>query len=337
MRRTRRGISQVGLRQVNGLLGSSLRQRQTRSRGFTLVELLVVIAIIGILIALLLPAVQAAREAARRSQCSNNLKQMGLAIQSHLDALKRFPMGRNRYDQYAISWAYYLLPYSEENALYSAYVSADRGDDAANSMTMRTPVAMYACPSRRTAAADRNFDNNDNPPLPAALHCGSLGDYAANAGYDYMTGMKTGPDTTGAVTIQFGTYDPTKAGPIFSASRIAVRNVSDGLSNTLAVGERHLPPVPANTPQGMEDYSQGDTTFISGDQPRTIFAGTQNGVADGSKDQNFTTPGVFGSEHIGIIQFLYLDGHVEPIETTVDKTLLMAMSTIAGSETARKN
>jgi prepilin-type processing-associated H-X9-DG protein len=229
------------------------------------------------------------------------------------------------------------LPYMEESAIYSAYINADRDDDTANSQTMRTPVATYACPSRRSAAADRNFDNNDAPPLPTALHCGSLGDYAANAGWDCMTGMKTTPDTTGAVYVLFGNYDPTKAGPIFSASRIAIRNVMDGLSKTLAIGERYLPPVPANTPQGMEDYSQGDTAFISGDQPRTVFAGTQNGMADGPNDPNFTSPGEFGSAHTGIVQFLYLDGHVEAIENTIDKTELMALSTIAGGETVKRN
>jgi prepilin-type processing-associated H-X9-DG protein len=259
---------------------------------------------------------------------------MGLAVQTHLDALKRFPMGRNRYDQYAVSWAYYVLPYMEESALYSAYISADRDDDAANSQTMRTPMAIYACPSRRSAAADRNFDNNDAPPLATALHCGSLGDYAANAGYDYMTGMTTGPDATGAVYVLFGNYDPRKAGPIFSASRIAVRNVIDGLSKTLAIGERYLPPVPAGTPQGMEDYQQGDTAFISGDQPRTIFAGTQDGLSDSPNDP---AQGKFGSAHVGVVQFLYLDGHVTAIDDTIDKTELMALSTIAGGETARQN
>jgi prepilin-type processing-associated H-X9-DG protein len=87
----------------------------------------------------------------------------------------------------------------------------------------------------------------------------------------------------------------------------------------------------------MEDYQQGDTTFISGDQPRTVFAGTQVGLVDGPNDPNFTSPGEFGSAHTGIVQFLFLDGHVAPIETTIDKTLLMAMSTIAGGETARQN
>ena len=88
---------------------------------FYIVELLVVIAIIGILVALLLPAIQAAREAARRSQCMNNLKQMGLAIQMHLDTTKRFQTGCNGTDSKSVSWAYYLLPYMEENVIFEAY------------------------------------------------------------------------------------------------------------------------------------------------------------------------------------------------------------------------
>ena len=87
--------------------------------GFTLVEVLVVIAIIGILVAFLLPAIQAARESARRTQCQNNLKQIGVAVQNHHDTRKQFPMGRNRFDQYAVSWAFFLLPYMEETAVYN--------------------------------------------------------------------------------------------------------------------------------------------------------------------------------------------------------------------------
>src|SRR5262245_4425854 len=90
-------------------------------RGFTLVELLVVIAIIGVLVALLLPAIQAAREAARRSQCANNLKQLGLAVQLHHDAKRAFPTGRNSTDTRSVSWAYYCLPYMEQQAMFQAY------------------------------------------------------------------------------------------------------------------------------------------------------------------------------------------------------------------------
>ncbi len=113
-----------------------------RARGFTLVELLVVIAIIGVLVALLLPAIQAARESARRSECMNHLKQIGLAIQNHHDAKKQYPMGRNGRNSMSVSWAYFLLPQIEEPALYDAYDKTVPVYDNKNSKTMRTPIAV---------------------------------------------------------------------------------------------------------------------------------------------------------------------------------------------------
>src|SRR3954449_906745 len=115
-----------------------MRTRATGT-GFTLVEVLVVIAIIGILVAFLLPAIQAAREAARRNQCQNNLKQIGVAIQNHHDTRKVFPMGRNGIDQMAVSWAFFLLPYMEETAVYNSWDSKARVDDDKNANAMRTP------------------------------------------------------------------------------------------------------------------------------------------------------------------------------------------------------
>src|SRR6188508_3723218 len=120
-----------------------MRTRIART-GFTLVEVLVVIAIIGILVAFLLPAIQAAREAARRTQCQNNLKQIGLAIQNHHDTRKQFPMGRNRFDQFAVSWAFFLLPYMEETAVYNSWNSKAKVYEAANNAAMRTPIETYA-------------------------------------------------------------------------------------------------------------------------------------------------------------------------------------------------
>jgi prepilin-type N-terminal cleavage/methylation domain-containing protein/prepilin-type processing-associated H-X9-DG protein len=144
-----------------------LKNRPTRSSllapcssAFTLVELLVVIAIIGILVALLLPAIQSAREAARRIQCKDNLKNIGLAIHSHLDALKAFPTGGSRYiqigawdvsynvdngrplgvDKQGLSWAYQILPYMEETATKSIITQDD---------LQKIIVTIYACPSRR--------------------------------------------------------------------------------------------------------------------------------------------------------------------------------------------
>jgi type II secretory pathway pseudopilin PulG len=288
--------------------------------------LLVVIAIIGILIALMLPAVQMARESSRRTQCQNNLKQIGLAVQTHHDVRKQFPMARNRYDQYAVSWAFFLLPHIEEATLYVSFDPKFRVFDDENKQTMRTPVATYACPSRRTAAADRNFDNNDQPPEPGTLGVATLGDYAANAGQRYNTGMVAG-EVPG--TLIFVEADLTVSGPIYSGSRISDRRVTDGLSKTLAIGERHLPPVPQNTDPMMEHYKQGDTAFIAGDTPATILAGTENGLATGPDDPDCYK---FGSLHSGVVQFAMLDGSVQGFESDIAKETLIALSTIGGDE-----
>jgi len=285
-----------------------------------------VIAIIGILVAFLLPAIQAARESARRTQCQNNLKQIGVAVQTHHDTRKQFPMGRNRIDQFAVSWAFFMLPYMEESAIYSSYDSKARVDEKVNAAAMRTPIETYACPTRRKAAADRNFDNNDTPPLPDAIGVATLSDYSANAGIEHDTGM-VGGDASAAI---FGQYDRTDAGPIFSGSRISARQVTDGLSKTMAIAERHLPPVPDNTPPELEHLAIGDTAAIPGDTPHTSFRGTGKGLADGPDDKDRTK---FGSAHPGsLVQAVFLDGHVRGVRPDIAIAVLKALSTIGGSE-----
>ena len=293
--------------------------------GFTLVELLVVIAIIGTLVAFLLPAVQAAREASRRSQCQNNLKQIGVAVQNHHDARRAFPMGRNGMDQKAVSWAFFLLPYLEETAIYNSWNPGVRVDDDRNSSAMRTPIESYACPSRRRAAADRNFDNNNNPPI--VLGSGTLADYSANAGIKLMTGM-TNQETSNGV---LGGYSRILAGPIFTASHISARQVEDGLSKTIAIGERHLPPVPKNTDEAMKDYEIGDTAAIPGDTPHTTFRCTEKGLAASADDPDREK---FGSSHASaVVQCVFLDGHVAGLHPDMAVAVLEALSTIGGGET----
>jgi prepilin-type N-terminal cleavage/methylation domain-containing protein len=300
-----------------------MTRRRTPPGGFTLIELLVVIAIIGTLVALLLPAIQAARESARRSQCINNLKQIGTAVQVYHDIKKQYPMGRNGRDQFTVSWAYYILPQIEEQSIYDAYDETKRVDDPVNAPTMRSPIAVYACPSRRPPAADRNFDDNKNPPTQDNQGVASLGDYAANAGVEEDTGLEL-EDWLGPELI-----DITDAGPIFTGSNINARRVLDGLSKTLAVGEKHIRPIDPDWNEAMIHFEQGDTAFLAGDHIFSILRCTEEGLAKGPDDPEMEK---FGGPHPGVTLFVFLDAHVEAISNDIDDDALEGLSTIGGGE-----
>jgi prepilin-type N-terminal cleavage/methylation domain-containing protein len=316
------------------------RAKRMPRGGFTLVELLVVIAIIGILVALLLPAIQAARESARRTECTNHLRQIGLAVQTYHDAKGSFPNGRNSPNEIGVSWAYFILPQIEEQSIFDVYVASKPVFDDANKLAMRTPISVYACPSRRAAAADRDFDNDDEPPVVRAAAV--LGDYAANAGLEEDIGME-GNDFAN------GVLDLTLAGPIFSGSKIRARQVTDGLSKTLAVGERHIPPEQPDWPADRIHLVQGDTCFLSSDNLAAILRGAEDGLA---RDPSDPADDVFGGPHSGVTLFVFLDGHtdalrndssakafgvnprkVEDINVDDEWLWLAALSTVAGEET----
>jgi prepilin-type N-terminal cleavage/methylation domain-containing protein/prepilin-type processing-associated H-X9-DG protein len=290
-----------------------------RRIGFTLVELLVVIAIIGTLIGLLLPAVQAAREAGRRTQCVNHLKQIMLAEQMHHDARGRYTMGRETSWQQGVSWAFHMLPYMERQNVYDSFVKQLPVFDDANALAMRTPVEVFYCPSRRSPAADRDFDNNDKPSVKQDVAAG--GDYAANAGLKFRFGTSQSdwenPTTMGLIV-----------GPIFTRSMIKERQVTDGLSQTLAIGERHIPDE-VDAEEGLVDHDKGDTAFFAADNPLAILAGTEDGLATGPNDKRNW---LFGSEHGQIVHFAFLDGHVTAIDLDVDQTTLERLSTIADGQ-----
>jgi prepilin-type N-terminal cleavage/methylation domain-containing protein/prepilin-type processing-associated H-X9-DG protein len=209
-----------------------------RRSAFTLVELLVVIAIIGILIALLLPAVQAARESARRSDCTNKLKQLGLALQNYHDVSKRFPPyfppvlsssfpnGIPNTDprRYTENWTYLLLPYLEQDNLYSLPFTTKAEYEA---QFRPKVIPTYLCPSC---------------PLPPIHISGTTVNSLTN--YLGITGRQRSdwrgpPNGVGQDTGIIAVVGPDGNTPL----RIDFSAVIDGLSNTLAFGER--PPVPA--------------------------------------------------------------------------------------------
>ena len=285
-----------------------------RACGFTLVELLVVVAIIATLIGLLLPAVQSAREAGRRVQCANHLKQVGLAVIQFHDQSRAYPMGRNVTTEFGQSWSFRLLPLLEEQAIFNALVpdtTVPMWDDR-NAGAMRRPVSTYFCPSRRVPAADRDFDNSGQPPIKAGV--AAAGDYAANPG----TSLHYASGTTSPL-------DPKSAGPIHTYSRVRAAQVTDGLSKTFAVGERHVPKADQSIAVSIQQWAQGDTAFFAADSPYTCFRDPSRGLATSPDDLSRRK---FGSMHPGVTQFVLLDGHVEPIEGEVDVTVLRSLCTI---------
>lgn len=212
--------------------------RGQRSNGFTLVELLVVIAIIGVLVALLLPAVQAAREAARRSQCLNNLKQIGLSMQMHHDALGQFPVGALG-GQGAV-WSYYTLPYIEGQ---NEFDIADDGSDGfhwahngpygerqlatenfINIRLAEKAFSSYQCPSAGFPSEGQYDISGDNWHVMNRQPSSYIGNAS---GLVFNQGIK---DDKG---VPMGTLD----GVLFNHSKIAMKHITDGTSNTMLVGE----------------------------------------------------------------------------------------------------
>ncbi len=317
--------------------------------GFTLIELLVVIAIIGTLIGLLLPAVQSAREAARRAQCSNNLKQIGLALHSYHGVNNTFPpvvvLPRGRTSQ-PWSGLTRLLPHLEQSALFNA-INWDRDFEFTSSPTVAsTRVASYMCPSEV---------NDRIRPTPTLNYYPS--NYGFNEGtwfiYDPVSGQ--GGD---------GAFVPNQA---FSSA-----SISDGLSNTLGLAENkayqanywdsRLPAEPGVLPpvgpggigsylggtfdrNGHTEWVEGDvhevgitTTFAPNTRVTALVGGVQEDIdltsmRDGESITLPTYAAITSrSFHPGGVSALMLDGSVRFVRNTVDQRVWRALGTRAGNE-----
>lgn len=298
-----------------------------RRAAFTLVELLVVIAIIGILVMLLLPAVQSAREAARRMQCQNHLKQMALGAHNHENSQGRLPTGGWGYywvgdpDQGTDrnqpgGWLYNTLPYCEQSTLHDMGAGQPLATKKTINMTVvATPLPYANCPSRR---ASKPYPNDWDAAHTVGYNCSNTlmlarTDYAANAGTGGVPHAAGASDLASGLNIEA----PARNGIAFERSEISLKDVTDGTTNTVMYGEKYL-----NT----DHYVNGK----GGADNESMFSGNNNDnyrSLGQSYGLFYDTPGTniyenFGSAHSAGVYFALCDGSVRLLGYTTDKTML---------------
>lgn len=266
---------------------------------FTLLELLIVIAIVVILIGLLVPAVQKVREASARCRCSNNLKQIGLAIHGFHDTNKKLPPARIA-DQYA-TWFLLLLPFIERQNLYSQWDMTERYYSQPSTFDVQAQVSLYFCPTRRQPPQNGSIEEE----LHGARK-GTLADYAvaaSNNNIDYATADARGSLILGYL-ISKNRWE----------SRTKFASITDGLSNTIFVGEKHIQ-------LGRFGLVNGDRTIWNGDSVDVFSRAGGPGLGIVA-NLNSSTNQRFGSYHPNVCNFLFGDGVVRSLSVSLPESTL---------------
>ncbi len=311
-----------------------------RRSGFTLIELLVVIAIIGVLVALLLPAVQQARAAARRSQCQNNLKQIGLALHQFHDAQGAFPPARLVEDGIRTlssngttsgmdepSWLIHILPHLEQSPIYAEW-NLYKPFGQQSLKARQSVVQTFLCPERHAGTSPVAPD----AAVVITLQCGCGGgvqlipggavvDYVGNQGdlSPGATGQPTdfywGGQGTGVIV---SSRPKMKGTDIIGGweDKVAIRDISDGTSNTVMVGEPFIP-----KGEMTKSPFNGPAYFGRHFQNFTRIGGPGVPLAHDSSDQRGILYS-FGSDHAGIVMFAMADGSVRGISTSISSSVL---------------
>lgn len=294
---------------------STRRPASARPTGFTLIELLVVIAIIGILVALLLPAVQHAREAAQRSQCQNNLKQIGIGLHNYHDPNRCFPMGSHTRSYSSWGSLLALLPYIEQQVAFKTvdfnppncclWTKQMQASNKPEPATVR--IATYTCPSDPNSG--KTLLSGPTGPLPLSGDCGRLypGNYLGVSG-DTGIGFPACYYSLTATT--------NGKGMMFTQSSTRLDHVKDGTSQTLFYGERGLP----------NDLGWG--WVLCGGSECEQYLSLQNGlVGPNNLPTTSITVSNYWSWHPGGVHFLLVDGSVRFLSLNVSYNTLKTLST----------
>ncbi len=308
----------------------TMKNAPANPRGFTLVELLVVIAIIGVLVALLLPAVQAAREAARRSQCSNQMKQLGIGLHNYHDTYRKLPAGA--FAAHGHSWTWQVLPFIEQNALYQTVPSpttdsGSAGGSDANSIAIRTlartPVATLYCPSQ----PGDQIEDRDVNGLTGRVKLS----YLACAGNDPVDDSLAEMDSGNGM---FQAVNRASSSP--AGRQLKFSSVTDGLSSTIMLGEARYQILEFGERDchNCDRFAFFHPNFDSGSGSDFSEAMATTRIAinfGGSNDAELS----FGSYHPGGAMMVLGDASVRFMPETVDAIVYRALGSRNGGEVAQ--
>lgn len=322
------------------------------SAGFTLVELLVVIAIIGILIGMLLPAIHQVREAARRTACKNNLRQLGLALHNYESALGRFPTGYmyisgDDYAQtgYPVSagdanhlghgWGTLILPFVEQPNLYDQVNLKLPGFDPVNQVARETPLNIFLCPTDNWSQG--NFVVRDQSASPVEKYAAAS--YCANWGP--ASGVEDTPGNT-SDDINLDATPDNSSGPFFRNSRTRFADIQDGTSNSLAVGERTNGPIldRDGNPIGVPPHPNFENVWFAAardinasddDHGHMVLFDAEYGPNQARGNGTGADRGV-SAPHEGLAQFVFLDGSTHTIGEQIEIGVYRALASIYGGE-----